>query len=146
MISEALIQEINRYRDWPIRILTFTSVLYFAVIAGILSGHIQFVSQVKIVLGIVFTALSGWTWYLLWLCHTRYQIVRNAQVKLENQLRLDKCEIFPPEWLKVRTVSPRTALEGWGFFFFIALGFYLAFLLVLLFDRSMFISIPPAQL
>ena len=30
----AIINEINRYRDWPIRVLTFTSALHFALIGA----------------------------------------------------------------------------------------------------------------
>lgn len=34
-IYKIIVQEVGEYRDWPIRILTFTSALHFALMAAL---------------------------------------------------------------------------------------------------------------
>jgi len=125
-ILKTLTEEMNRLRDWPIRILGFTSALHFAVIAGILVTKIQFISPVKWLLTIFFSLLFLWTAYYFWKCHINYLTTRNAQIDLENKIGLADMDIIPKDWLEPRKVSGWTAIWGWGFYLFVAAGFWLA--------------------
>ena len=118
--------EMNRLRDWPIRILGFTSALHFAVIAGILISKIRFICPVKWFLTIFFSLLFFWTAYYFWKCHINYLKTRNAQIDLENKIGIADMNVIPAAWLEQRKVSGFTAIWGWGFYVFVAAGFWLA--------------------
>lgn len=125
-ILDMLSGEMNRSRDWPLRLLGFTSAFHFAVIAGILVSKITFMTTARLTLSFFFVLLFLWSVYCFWKCHTNYLKARNAQVTLENQIGLADMDVLPPAWLEVRKVSGFTALWGWGLHVFIALGFCLA--------------------
>ena len=85
-LLDTLTGELNRSRDWPIRILGVTSALHFAVIAGILVSGIQFAGYIRCVLAAFFTGLFVWTFCYFRKCHINYLTARNAQIRLENQI------------------------------------------------------------
>lgn len=132
-ILDMLSSEMNRSRDWPLRLLSFTSAFHFAVIAGILVSKITFVTWARLALSFFFILLFLWSFYCFWKCHTNYLTARNAQVTLEEQIGLSDMGVLPSIWLKVREVSGFTALWGWGLHAFIAFGFCLATLGVIWF-------------
>jgi len=136
-LLKILTGEMNRSRDWPIRILGFTSALHFAVIAGILISKIKFTCPFKWFLTIFFSLLFFWTAYYFWRCHINYIKNRNAQIELENNIGIADMDIIPADWLVKRKVSGFTAAWGWGFYVFIAAGFWLATVGVVWFPVTM---------
>ena len=121
LIHPPLIEEINRYRDWPIRILTFTSAFYFGLIGLFLLNKIEIPLWIKIVLTVVVTMLYLWTVYYCGKCHLNYLRARNIQVKIQKKLELDKWlvdnkRVFPDEWFSENPVKLSTRLWGWGFY------------------------------
>ena len=128
-----LTDEMNRSRDWPIRILGFTSALHFAVITGILISNISFIFPVRCLLTIFFSLLFAWSAYYFWKCHINYLKARNSQINLEKQIGIADMGILPDIWLKARKISGYTATWGWGFYVFVAAGFWLATIGVLWF-------------
>ena len=125
-LLSTLTDEMNRLRDWPIRILGFTSALHFAVIAGILVTQIEFIDLIRWLLTSFFTALFVWTAYYFWKCHINYITTRNAQINLESKIGIAEMDVIPRDWLLPRKVSGFTAMWGWGFYLFVAAGFWLA--------------------
>lgn len=102
LLLTILTGEMNRLRDWPIRILGFTSAFHFAVIAGILVSKINFIYQVKCFLSFFFTLLFFWTAYCFWKCHINYIITRNAQIDLENKIGMGDMDVIPKDWIVSR--------------------------------------------
>jgi len=122
IIYPPLIEEINRYRDWPIRILTFTSVFYFGLIGSILSEKIK-TSQCGLKFGLLFAILTlyGWTVYFCRKCHINYLRARNTQVRIQKRLNLQEWEVegtpvFPKYWFNERPETWREGFWGWGFY------------------------------
>jgi len=137
LIHPPLIEEINRYRDWPIRILTFTSAFYFGFIGLFLLNKIEInFLWVKIVLTAVVTSLCLWTVYWCGKCHLSYLMARNIQVKIQKKLKLDTWlvdgkKVFPDEWFSEKPVTLCTRLWGWGFYAFYATILFVLSLMVI---------------
>lgn len=130
MISD----EINRARDWPLKILTFTSALHFGVLVSIISSKIIFTCFAKSAITILFSVLMVWTIYYFYKCHTNYLKLRNSQIELQDQIGLSEMGVIPKEWLIKNKISPLTAVWGWGYYAFIAISFWLATIGVLWFE------------
>lgn len=129
-----IMDEMNRSRDWPLKILSFTSALHFGILVAIISSKLTFTCGAEIVLFILFTILMAWTVYYFWRCHKSYLELRNSQIELECQIGIQEMDVLPNSWLKKRKVSPITAFWGWGYYSFIAISFWLAIVGVLWFD------------
>ena len=125
-LLKMLTDEMNRSRDWPIRVLGFTSALHFAVIAGILISKISFILPIKCLITLFFSLLFIWSAYYFWKCHTNYLTARNAQIDLEKKIGMEDMGVLPPAWLESRKISGFTAVWGWGFYVFVATGFWVA--------------------
>lgn len=125
-LLKMLTDEMNRSRDWPIRIMGFTSALHFAVIAGILVSNIHFICIAKCLLTIFFTSLYIWSFIYIWKCHTNYLESRNAQINLEKQIGIEDMDVLPKSWLELKKVSCLSSIWGWGFYVLVATGFWLS--------------------
>lgn len=143
LVYPPLIQEINRYRDWPIRILTFTSAIYFGLIGLFLLKKIEIPCCLgKGLLTGLLTGLTLWTICHFIKCHLNYLKARNTQVKIQKKLKLDqwlsynekenkKDIVFPCFWFKLRKVKLRTGWCGWGFYAFYTLILFLLSIMVI---------------
>lgn len=120
--------EMDRARDWPLRILTFTSVLHFGVLLAIVGSGINLLFYVKCGVSIMFTMLMIWTVFYFRQCHMNYLHQRQAQVRLELKLKLKEEGIFPDEWLKERCVCSMKGVWGMGYYIFIEMSFWLSVL------------------
>lgn len=110
-----IVNDISRYRDWPIRILTFTSALHYALIAALtlkeLTLEVTAASIITIFLGVVLAS----TLYHFAHCHKEYLNLRNVQVKLNRRL-LEQDGIYPEKWFTPRPVTLQEGIWGWGFY------------------------------
>jgi len=123
-IYSAIINEINRYRDWPIRVLTFTSVLHFGIIATFLFKAMKLSHCQAYILTFFLIALGIWIIIYFYKCHINYLKARNSQARLQcymnlKELKIENSSVFPEEWFVVVKESGFSRFWGWGFY-----GFY----------------------
>lgn len=128
-LYSSILAEINRYRDWPIRILTFTSALHFAIIgAFIFKGEcLNLTEGINSILTSFLVILGIWTIVIFHHCHIQYLKARNTQAKIQkywglNNLMVDGDTVFPEKWFKVVHESGCVSFHGWGFFSFYSLA------------------------
>ncbi|WP_321406143.1 hypothetical protein [Tolumonas auensis] len=134
IILTSMFSEIDRARDWPLKILSFTSVIHFGVIIAIISSpKTEFLFVAKIVLTILFSILMLWTTYYFYRCHILYLNIRNAQRKFQLTIGIKEGETFPEGWLKFEPVGGLTRFWGWGYYAFIAISFWAALVVVIWF-------------
>ncbi len=120
-IYRLLVADINRYRDWPIKVLTFTSALHLALMAAIAVKELTLNVCVSVVVSLILTTIYGFTiWYFV-KCHLEYLALRNTQVRLNYILRLNELTVkdtpvFPERWFEERPVSLKEGFWGWGFY------------------------------
>jgi hypothetical protein len=116
-----LVADIDRYRDWPIKLLTFTSALHFAVMAAIAVKELTLACRTAVAVSMLLALLYGFTLYYFAKCHLRYRQLRNVQVRLNRLLKLEEVsvsteKVFPGEWFSERPVSLKEGFWGWGFY------------------------------
>ncbi len=110
-----LVGEIARYRDWPIRILTFTSALHFALMAALTIKELTLGVGVSVVITVALTVIWASTIYHFCHCHLEYLNLRNVQVRLNKSLKLEE-NIYPVKWFRERPKKLREGLWGWGYY------------------------------
>lgn len=116
-----LVADIDRYRDWPIKILTFTSALHFALMAAIAAKELTLSHEIAALVTVLLAGLYALTIYYFVRCHHEYLGLRNVQVRLNRVLGLDGVSVssdpvFPRKWFTERPVSVFEGLWGWGFY------------------------------
>lgn len=116
-----LVADIDRYRDWPIKVLTFTSALHYAVIATIAVKELALRLPAQLALTACFGLLSLFTLYYFVRCHRAYLELRNVQVRMNrsfglNHMQVADVPLFPAEWFAERRVSICVGFWGWGFY------------------------------
>lgn len=128
-LYSSIINEINRYRDWPIRILTFTSALHFAIIGAFIfkGGILNLTEGIKSILTFFLIILGIWTIIIFHHCHIQYLTTRNTQARIQkywglNDLIVDGETVFPQKWFNVVTESGCEKFHGWGFYSFYSLA------------------------
>lgn len=129
-IYRTLVHEVGRYRDWPIRILTFTSALHFALLAALTLKELELNCAVSLVISGVLTVVFGSTIYHFGHCHKEYLRLRNVQVRLNNKFSLDR-DVYPAKWFCERPVKLREGFWGWGFYAIYASILYVLSLIVI---------------
>lgn len=129
-IYKIVVYEVGRYRDWPIRILTFTSALHFALLAALTIKELDLGCNVSWVISIALTVIYISTIYHFTHCHREYLNLRNVQVGLNKALELDD-SIYPKKWFQERPVELKEGFWGWGFYAIYATAMYLLSLVVI---------------
>lgn len=114
-LYKIIVHDVGRYRDWPIRILTFTSALHFALLAALTIKELDLSTYISMLISCALLIVYGSTIYHFGHCHKEYLRLRNVQVKLNKALSLDS-GIYPEKWFSDRPVSLREGLWGWGFY------------------------------
>lgn len=122
-IYTAIINEINRYRDWPIRVLTFTSVLHFGIIGTFIFKAIKLTECQAYLLTFFLIVLGIWTIIYFYKCHINYLEARNTQYRIQcymnlKKLKIDNSSVLPEGWFVVVKESGFTRFWGWGFYAF----------------------------
>ncbi len=71
-IYKIAVHDIGRYRDWPIRILTFTSALHFALLAALTIKELELSYGVSLLISSALTIIYASTIYHFTHCHKEY--------------------------------------------------------------------------
>ena len=114
-IYKIAVHDIGRYRDWPIRILTFTSALHFALLAALTIKELDLDCGVSFAISSALIIIYASTIYHFTHCHKEYLRLRNVQTKLNCNFDLDPA-IYPEKWFQERPVQLQEGLWGWGFY------------------------------
>jgi len=94
IVLQYLLVEINRYRDWPIKILTFTSALHFAINGAFLLKAVTITPLARIAITIFIGTLWFWTIAVFRHCHLSYLGSRNIQSSIQRKIGLNKDSII----------------------------------------------------
>jgi hypothetical protein len=123
-IYDKVYDEINRCRDWPIKILGFTSGLFVAILGflKLFPGKVGLTCNEKWSICIIMSFFSIFCVYILGKQHLAYLRYRNIQIRLQNHIGIqnwlgpgDK-RIIPREWDDELNSSLRTNSQGWLFY------------------------------
>ncbi|GAC1305340.1 MAG: hypothetical protein NVSMB24_14080 [Mucilaginibacter sp.] len=125
LMYDNVYDELNRSRDWPIKIMAFASAAYFALYSIIKIDNVcgGFNTWVKIGLLVLTLFLTASTLGNIYSQHKRYQGYRDIQTQLENKLKIHSWKannkpVFPVEWQKLiaeRNEKQKFGL-GWHFY------------------------------
>ena len=133
IIYNTLNQEIEASRNWPIKLLTFITVLFF----GISSAHLNDKANellnncyLEIVLVLVISIQFVWLIYLFCRYHINYLKCRKSQIKINKQLNSDKD--LPKSWTEKIKISLWTRWHGWLFYAFYLMIIYVGTLVIII--------------
>ena len=138
-IYDKVYDELNRCRDWPIKIMAFTSALYFSLIGFIQVGinNFELTLLLKIIFSVIITIFWLLTIYIIIKQHYNYIDYRNIQIRLQNKMgihewQIDNKYIFPKYWRNEKDKSIYVGIQGWFFYAFYLTAIYLITVSVLL--------------
>jgi hypothetical protein len=124
--------ELNRCRDWPIKIMTFTSAFFFLIIgfSNLRTENIEIIRIHSVHIILLITVVLILTITIIVIQHYRYIDYRNIQIKLQikmeiKRLKADDKEIFPKDWFKQKDKSIFTGFQGWFYYAFYVFSFWL---------------------
>lgn len=115
--------ELNRCRDWPIKIMTFVSS-FFVLLIGFINLRQENAAVIKEYSGLfiaIVCAVSVWTVVIIIVQHYRYLTYRNVQINLQRKMniqniKLDDTNIFPVSWTQPRRQNLLSGFQGWFFY------------------------------
>ena len=134
LMYDNVYDELNRSRDWPIKIMAFATAGDLAIY-----GLIKFTDTfcignwIKIILSLLVTALAFFTIFNIYNQDTQYKKYRKVQRKMQRWLeihhfKIDDQEIFPTEWSKIEELPQK----NWLYRFLAGWPFYVVYIVVLL--------------
>lgn len=104
IMYENVYDELNRSRDWPIKIMAFATGVDVAIY-GLLkfNGNDQLHIVVKLILGFIVFIVTRVTVKNILKQHSEYKKYRNIQRGIQKELQIQNFNvggvaIFPPEW------------------------------------------------
>jgi len=127
LIYEATLKEIDRYRDWPIRILAFESILFLAMLKVTIVDQIALSEVAKWLASVIVVIITAWTICYFYKCHMNYLKARSVQAKIQRYLELDQLkvadkEVIPKEWFDDCRTCLFQGFWGWGFYAFFSIS------------------------
>ena len=115
--------ELNRCRDWPLKILGFTSGLFIAMLGflKIFTVKVFYCEKVFLILGI--SAFFIYCIAIIVKQHLEYLRYRNIQIRIQKEMgikewKIDDERIIPREWDNELKESIWTNFQGWMFYAF----------------------------
>lgn len=120
VIYSSLVSEAESARNWPIRLLSFVSLLYVAISSAHFNDEaLALLNNSKIECSLILLAIIIYTWlaYLLGKYHLQYLKYRNQQIVL-NKLIDSEQNLLPNDWKTELKVSLLTRWQGWSFYLF----------------------------
>jgi len=141
LIFENVYDGLNRCRDWPLKIIGFTSGLYIAVLGALKlfskdGAPISYNSKWFIIVGISMFCI--YCIIILGKQHLQYLDCRKTQIRLEkkwgiNEWTVDDEKIMPPKWFN--PISRNLLKKGLGWIFYaLYISFLSAFSIYLIFN------------
>lgn len=122
-IYDKVYDELNRSRDWPIKIMAFVSAIYLAIIGLVELGQssFQLTCLVKWIICMILFVFCFWTIVIIGRQHLNYLNYRNIQIRLQNRMGISDWSegdnnVIPNNWAKEKRVSLITGFQGWGFY------------------------------
>ena len=129
--------ELNRCRDWPLKIMAFTSAFFFFVIGFVnyRKESIEIIRNNAALIILMLTAVAVWTIAIMIIQHYRYLDYRNTQIRLQIKLgvtewKLNDKELFPKNWSKPKIKSLFTGFQGWFYYALYIFSFWLLTIIV----------------
>jgi hypothetical protein len=115
--------ELNRCRDWPIKVMTFVSA-FFVLLIGFVNLRPENVGIVKkhsLLFIVLVSAVTIWTVVIIIIQHLRYLTYRKVQINLQRKMniqdiKLNDKDIFPKHWTESRPRNLFTGFQGWFFY------------------------------
>lgn len=134
VIYSSLISEAESARNWPLKLLTFITVLYLAIITahfydeGLSLVNILWIQFLLITI-LVITYI--WLTFLIIKYHLNYLKYRNIQIRINE--RIDTDNLLPEEFKKELEESICQNYSGWLFYFFyLTIIFFSALITILI--------------
>jgi hypothetical protein len=122
LMYDNVYDELNRSRDWPIKIMAFATAVYIAIY-GLLkfdSTNICLSIWIKGLLMTFIVLLTLITYINILNQHLNYLKYRDIQIRIQNKLNIQNLEvnngpIFPIEWTNKQDEKQKFGL-GWHFY------------------------------
>lgn len=125
LMYDNVYDELNRSRDWPIKIMAFASAAYFAMYSLTKLDNVcgGFNIWVKIGLIVLVIFLTFSTLRNIYHQHKRYKVYRDVQTQLENKLKIHTWEannkpVFPLGWQHLIAEKKEKQKFGLGWHFY----------------------------
>jgi hypothetical protein len=125
LMYDNMYDELNRSRDWPIKIMAFASAAYFAMYSLLKfdNGCGGLNIGIKIGLIVLILLLTFSTLRNIYNQHKRYKVYRDVQTQLENKLKIHSWQannktIFPADWQKLIAEKKEKQKFGLGWHFY----------------------------
>jgi hypothetical protein len=104
-IYDKVYDELNRSRDWPIKVLTFVSALYITLLGftKINKNEIELCFYLKLFIVTLMLIISIYTIIIIIRQHKNYLKYRNVLIKLQKSMKIYDWQasgenIFPSDW------------------------------------------------
>jgi hypothetical protein len=125
LMYENVYDELNRSRDWPIKIMAFTSAAYLALFSLLKldKSRIDLDCWIKVVITILLLGFWALTVKIIIKQHLNYLEYSNTRINLQksigiNNWKIDNKEIFPPHWGDSIKINKWVRCHGWLFYAF----------------------------
>jgi len=122
-IYDKVYDELNRSRDWPIKVLTFVSALYVTLLGftKIDKNSVELSFCMKWLIVVLMLIISIYTILIIIRQHKNYLKYRNIQIRLQKAMgiyewKLDNETIFPLDMQN--SVEEKTWSHFWGWLFY----------------------------
>jgi len=123
LMYDRIYDELNRGRDWPIKIMAFASAAYLALFGLIKfdKNATGFSCTVKILFTVLLIGFLGLTIKIIITQHLNYLKYRDIQIKIQKAMRIyewhiDGENIFPSTWKNSIKISVFSGFFGWFFY------------------------------
>jgi hypothetical protein len=123
LMYDTVCDELNRGRDWPIKIMAFTSAAYLALFSLLKldNNHLGLNCWVKSLFTIILLYLLRLTIKIIIKQHLNYLEYRNIQIRLQKVMKIkdwkiDNEDVFPAHWNDTLKISTKTGFQGWSFY------------------------------
>ena len=123
LIYDTIYDELNRSRDWPIKIMAFASAAYLALFSILKFDptHIALSFRIKILVISLLACFWALTIIVIVKQHKNYLKYRNVQIRLQKAMKVYEwkidCEnVLPASWKKPIKEKIWTRCYGWLFY------------------------------
>jgi hypothetical protein len=128
-IYDKIFEELNRARDWPIKVSAFSSAIYLALFGFIQSEKTIINCSEKWILSICMSLFLIYTIRIIIRQHLNYIEYRNIQIRLQKMLgiyewRAENSIIFPKSWTDEKPKNIISGFQGWFFYAFYMIILY----------------------